>query len=257
MQVKAIQLGQSIDLKNINRLKTFKLIAKDPFLYQIGPQQWMSILRYGVVALWNIKEDEEEKILKKIEPFVQNPLNETNWETIEVKRSKKQKPKLKGGTLYCPKLTIRIQQLISFALGRSVVLEFFEKKTTEIFKNFRNLLQSFHESGRAKTSTKKLMKLVGAAMKIKNESIHQLSMLEKPDFTWDDPLLSMLYEEIEDEYELHDRYLILREKISTLFEDSEFIVNYIEGKRSLMLEMVIILLIIIEIILFLYDLSWI
>lgn len=255
MKIKAIQLGQSIDTKRINMLKEFTPVAKDPYLYKIGRNKWISILRYGVITLWNIDKEEEKMIIKGIEPFVENPLKEQNWETIDVKVRKNSKPQIKNGVLYCEKLTPGVQRLVSFTLARSVVLEFFEKQTDEILKEFSILIKLFSEKGRIKASTRKLLKLVGHAMKIKNSSINQMSMLEKPDFTWDDAVLDKLYEEIDDEYELNARYSILREKISTLFEDSEFILNYLESKRSMLLEVVIIVLIAVEIVLFVYELG--
>jgi uncharacterized Rmd1/YagE family protein len=256
MQVKAIQVGRAVNLKRIESLAGFKLIAKDPHLYRVGKGQFVVAMRYGVLVFWGVDADKIVEITKRLNPFIEDSFDENHWESIDLKVSKRKKAKVFDGTLYCCELTKEIKQLVSVVLSRSTVLEFFEKQTGQILSEYQGVLNSFHETGKAKATPKKLLKLVGSAMKIKNTSVHQLSMLEKPDFVWDDAELDLLYEDLEEEYEISSRYVILKEKLGMLFEDSEFILNYIDGQRAFVLELTIVILIVMEVILFVYEIWW-
>lgn len=256
MQVKAIQVGRSINLKRIESLAGFKLLAKDPYLYRVGKGQFVVVMRYGVLVFWGVGAEKITEITKRLVNFIEGAFDEKNWEEIDFKVSKRKKAKVFDGTLYCSELTIEMKQLVSVVLSRSTVLEFFEKQAEKILAEYQEILTSFHETGKTKARPKKLLRLVGAAMKIKNTSVHQLSMLEKPDFIWDDAELDLLYEDLEEEYEISSRYVILKEKLGMMFEDSEFILNYIDGERSFLLEMTIILLIVLEVLLFVYEIWW-
>jgi len=253
MQVKAVQLGQAINLKSAFKVLDFKQISKEPYLYEVSANSWIAVLRYGVIVFGNVKASAQTVIIDKIRPFVDSESNQENWEVLNLKVGPKYRFRLKNGVIYCSELELGVKQLISIILARSVVLEFLEKQTDEILAKFSDIIETFHQKGRIFAGSTKLLKLVGASMKIKNDSIYQLSMLDKPDFTWDDAQLDILYTDLEEEYEISSRYRILRDKINTLFEDSHFILQYLEGRRALLLEFIIVVLIVIEIILFFYE----
>lgn len=253
MEAKAIQLGQGINIKQFQKDKKIREGGKNVVIFKISANKWFALVRYGVIVLGNIDATEERKILKSIKSYIINPTTENPCESIEIKKTKG-KEYLMDGILFTKNLSTPLKQLIVVILARSVVLEFFEKQTDHILFQFGEITEFFKEKGRIRKSSKNLLKLVGTAMNIKNRAVSQMAMLDKPDLVWEDAELDLWYQRLEGEYEISERYTIVKEKIDTLFGDSEFILNYLENRRILILEVIIVVLIMIEVVILIYDL---
>jgi uncharacterized Rmd1/YagE family protein len=74
----------------------------------------------------------------------------------------------------------------------------------------------------------------------------RVAVAEKPDVVWDRPDLERLYARLEDEYELKERAEALTRKLSVIAETAEMLTDIIDTRRSLRLEIVIVLLIAVE-----------
>jgi uncharacterized Rmd1/YagE family protein len=77
---------------------------------------------------------------------------------------------------------------------------------------------------------------------------------EKPDVLWDLPGLNRLFSRLEDEYELAARRLALDRKLGLISRTVETQVDLLQNKRALRVEWYIVVLIVIEIFLTLYQL---
>jgi uncharacterized Rmd1/YagE family protein len=255
MQIQAIHLGQTIDIRKFQGKYRLEVLSREPNVYRVGKDEYLVIFRYGVIVLWNVAEKNKMQLLDRLRPFIEGELQDYPMETMKI-------TKLKGGK-FIVEDKIKLEaidqmsiNLVSVVLARSVVLEFFEKQVDEILADFGKLIDSFSTSGRTKMTSVQMLKQLGGAMKIQNQAVSQMAMLDKPDFTWNDVEMDELYSELEDEYEISDRYAVLKEKLDTLFQDSDFFVTYLDGRRSTNLELVIILLILVEVFLFTYELFW-
>ena len=70
---------------------------------------------------------------------------------------------------------------------------------------------------------------------------------EKPDVLWERPSLERLYARLEDEYELKERADVLTRKLTVISETAKALADIIDTERSLRLEAIIVLLILVEI----------
>ena len=122
-----------------------------------------------------------------------------------------------------------------------------------ILDQFDPVIRSFESEGKTKLSTRQLLKMVGFAMNVRHLSTGSLALLDRPNAAWDDSGLSQLFDALSDEYEIDERYDILKEKLDIIFKNVEFILGFLDTRRSLMLEFTIVLLIVIEILIFGYE----
>lgn len=251
MQIEAIQLGESLNIKRFSDKFKLKALAKDPFTLKWGEKSHAVLFKYGVIVLWNFNEEEKKTFLKQIKPFVVQALDEPIVESARYKKGKELGAD--DGVIQSKALDLPSMQLISVSLARTVIMDFFENEVDGLLIDFSKMIAQFTRSGRPKVKDKKLLQLAGAAMSINNRTVSQMALLDKPDFTWDDPELDSLYSELEEEYEISDRYSVLSKKIETLFHDAEFIMNYLEGRRATMLEAIIVLLFIVDIVLIILE----
>jgi len=72
---------------------------------------------------------------------------------------------------------------------------------------------------------------------------------------WEQPELERLYVRLEDEYELRERHLALERKLDLISRTAETMLDLMQHKRSLRVEWYIVILIIVEILLTLYEIS--
>jgi len=72
---------------------------------------------------------------------------------------------------------------------------------------------------------------------------------------WDKPHLERLYARLEDEYELKERAESLNSKLAVIAESAQVLTDIIDTRRSLRLEVIIVLLILFEVIITIYQLA--
>jgi required for meiotic nuclear division protein 1 len=80
-----------------------------------------------------------------------------------------------------------------------------------------------------------------------------VAVAEKPDVLWDRPDLERLYGRLEDEYELKERVNLLNRKLAVITETAKVLTDIIDTRRSLRLELIIVLLILFEIVITFYQ----
>ncbi len=73
-----------------------------------------------------------------------------------------------------------------------------------------------------------------------------MAVREKPDILWDRPDLERLYSRLEDEYELIERTETLDRKLAFISASASALVDLQDAERSLRLELVIVVLILLE-----------
>ncbi len=80
-----------------------------------------------------------------------------------------------------------------------------------------------------------------------------MAVREKPDILWDRPELGRFYARLEDEYELVERAEDLDRKLSVIGTTAEALLDMLDTSRSLRLEVLVVLLILAELALGLFE----
>jgi|CXWL01.1.fsa_nt_gi uncharacterized Rmd1/YagE family protein len=253
MTVRVVHIAQRLSNKYFLKNERKNIVHNDPLVLQWGKSKWVTILKYGVVVFWNFKETEEREFIDDLKQNLSDTLKEPLKDEISIKETPTQQGVVKDEYIHLKVISPENIALVSLILGRSLALERFEREVEQVIDDFGILMRHFEEKGSANLSAKALLKKVGFAMNIRNLAIGQMALLDKPDLTWEDKELEQLYIKLLEEYELEDRYEILKEKLDMIFQNIEFIVNYLDTKRSLALEITIVVLIVIEILLFFYE----
>ncbi len=254
MNVSVIRLSKQLVFKSFLKKNKRKLFLREPIVLKPGPKKWVVLLKYGVVACSEMAKKEQEAFIATLKGSLKDSFQDSYQEDTTIAISRSTEGVTKEG-IALNKLTPEKVAIVSYVLGRSLALDHFESESEKVLFDFGAIMKSLQNDGKGKISAKKLLKKVGFAMNIKNLAVGQMSLLEKPELTWDNSSLDKLYVNLSEEYELEDRFVILKEKLEMIFQNVEFILNYLEGKRGHLLEIIIILLIVIEIIIFVVELT--
>ena len=100
---------------------------------------------------------------------------------------------------------------------------------------------------------KGFLQLIGNALLVQHRVSGRVAIGEKPDALWERPDLERLYARLEDEYELKERVDTLNRKLAVVAETADTLADIIDTRRSLRLELIVVVLIAFEIVVTFYQ----
>jgi uncharacterized Rmd1/YagE family protein len=107
----------------------------------------------------------------------------------------------------------------------------------------------------ARVPARALLRQIGNVLSAETLTVGRVEVTEKPELTWDRPDLDRLYERLSAEYELRERDRGLGRKLDLISRTSETLLDLLQNRRTLHVEIYIVLLIAVEIALMLYDMA--
>ena len=99
-----------------------------------------------------------------------------------------------------------------------------------------------------------LLRHVGRALLDELKMVARAEVTDRPEVIWDHPDLAHLYRRLEDELELQERAAILDRKLELISRTVETVLDLLQKRRSVRVEWYIVILIVAELALTLYQL---
>ena len=153
------------------------------------------------------------------------------------------------GTLVVDALTPGRTAVVALIVAQSAAMEYYERIVEDLFARTTRLVDPLERQGTVSIRTRGLHRFIGEAIATRSEVISVLSLLDKPDATWDDPALDRIYDDLRAEFDLLDRYGALTQKLQGVQEALELVLGVARDRRMWLLEMAIFLLIAFEVLL--------
>lgn len=241
--------------KEINLTKTAEKLDKNligrrrEFLtYLVGHKEFVFIFSFGAVVFVNISRDSQTAFRKSLAKFLISPVKKT-YEESYVLREREGKVSVGDETTDIPAIGVEEIGIASRVLAQSVALEYIEDITSEAFSNVEAANAVLGDSGLFFQNTSSILKLVSQNNGIIQFVISKLSLLDKPEITWEHKQLEMLFSQLSDIFELRSRFKNVEYKIGFTRTNSEFAFDVMQARRANFLEWMIILLFVLDIIL--------
>ncbi len=243
-RIKAMLLSDRIDTAG---LEHEGVISTVPLTYRVGAEGLVTLFRYGVAVVMCTSPQEEAEILRSLQPRLVRPLPVVEDETllIEVAPDKEDQI-LPGGPMILKNATPDRLIIIADALSKSVVLARDEREVTSVFELVEPLARELAERGRVTATRRAILQHIGNALLVRQRVSGRVAVAEKPDVVWDRQDLERLYARLQDEYELKERAEMLSRKLAVIAETAQVLTDIIDTRRSLRLEIAIVILIAIE-----------
>jgi uncharacterized Rmd1/YagE family protein len=239
--VRALLLSDRIDTASLDH---DGVVSTAPLTYKFGAEGFVTLFRYGVVVTAGLTPREEEDLLRDLRPRLVRPVTPSEEETVQVAiASDKDDQILPGGPVVLKTMTPEHLIVIADALSKSVVLARDEREVAAVFELVEPFARQLAEHGRVGASRSSILKHIGNALLVQHRVSGRVAVAEKPDAVWDRPDLERLYARLEDEYELKERAEALNRKLSVIAETAEVLTDIIDTKRTLRLEIIIVILI--------------
>lgn len=249
VDVRALMVGTRIDTRTLTDLVEPDRMASKG----LGA---LFVFRSGVIVLIGATPAYERRLLARLEEHITDPLPipEIETATIELKPDREEQVNAHGDILL-REPTVERLLLVATVLARSVVLARDEIRIAEAFDRIEPLVSGLQVTGRAGLPIKRVMQHIGDVLAARNRVAGRTQISEKPDILWDYPELDRLYSRLEAEYELGDRARVIERKLEVIGDSADVLLNLVQDKRSVRLELAIIGLIMFEIALSLYEMA--
>lgn len=245
--VRALLVGERIDTRNLGDFVDPERLTPDG----IGA---VFVFRFGAIVLFGASPAVERHLLTRLHDHILEPLEnpEVETATIEIKAGVDERIDADGHILLREPTSERLL-LTATVLARSVVLARDEIRIAEAFEHIEPLVNDLQCRGRTALPIRRVMQHIGDVLAAQLRVVGRVQISEKPDMLWDHPELDRLYGRLEIEYELGDRARVIERKLEVIGEAADVLLNLIQDKRSVRLELAVIGLIALEIVLTLYE----
>jgi len=244
VHVHALHLGDRINTVGFEG----DIVSAVPLAVRTGESGTAVLFRYGVAVLIGLTPEEEAAFLLKISSRIIGRLGVAEEERtlVEITAGADDQVSV-GGPVTLGDMSLPRMLIVADVLAKSVALASDEREVTKVFGVIEPFAIELATRGRTRRNRTEILKLIGNALLVQHRVSGRVAVAEKPDALWDRYDLERLYARLQDEYELKERVETLDRKLTVVADTAETLADIIDTRRSLRLEVIVVLLIAIEI----------
>jgi uncharacterized Rmd1/YagE family protein len=250
IHVRSICVGGDIDTRSLRKARC---LSTTPLTLEAGRCGFAIVFRYAAVVFFHVEPIEESAFLEGLRPLVQRPAADPMVEEMDLAISTDGREGVEGNTIFVPDFALPVLQVVAEVLARSVVLERFEDRVGATFESLQPMAASFGHGHLTRAHHRNLLKRLGDVLLDQQEMVGRVAVSDKPDVLWDRPELERLYARLTDEFEIPDRFEAVESKLDLIGRTIQTAVNLVQSHRSHRVEWYIVILIVCEIVLTLYE----
>lgn len=241
----ALNLGDRINTQGFEK----DALSAVPLALRTGQDGIAVVFRYGVVVFFNMSIEEEAGFLERLLPRIGGRMTPPEEEAATVELLGETGDQVAaGGPIHVRDMSMARLLVVSDVLAKSVVLAHDEREVAKVFETIEPFVRELASSGKFFRNRRGILKLIGEALLVQHNVSGRVAIADKPDALWDRPDLERLYARLEDEYELTARVETLNRKLEVVAETADTLADIIDTRRSLRLEIIVVLLIAVEIV---------
>lgn len=244
---RALLIGTRIDTRNLPNFI-------EPEAMAVAGLGAAFVFRYGVLVVIGASRQAEARLLAELADHVIEPLDQPEIEIASIEISGEGDEAVSAdGHIRLHEASTQRLLLTATVLARSVLLGRDEAEVTDAFDRLEPLINDLRTSGRARLPIRQVMKNIGGVLSAQHRVVGGAQIGEKPDLLWDHPELDRLYGRLESEFELSDRARAVERKLEMIGDAAEWLLDLVQDKRSLRLELSVIALIAFEVLLNVWE----
>jgi len=251
---RALQLGESLDVKGLEREDSF---STNPLAFRTATGGTAMLFKSGAAVFFAMTPVEEEALIRGLASRIKVAVEPREIETAIIRVCPNEDDSvaaLAGVTVKAADATRLL--LVGEALAVSVALAYDERRIATAFERIEPVAASLIARRLPPGPSSALLEQIGEALIIQQRLAGRVDLDEKPDVLWDHPELERFWAKLVDEYDLPARARAIERKLVVIRETADTITDLLSTRTSHRLEWYIIALIVIEIALGLYDRFW-
>jgi uncharacterized Rmd1/YagE family protein len=249
--VRALLFGQSIEPR---QMKQAQVVSRDPTTIAADGGGYIVLFRFGVAVFFNLSAQAETSFLQQMLPLIKDAPTTPSTETLEILLIPDQKDSFEHDRLIMPDASIPRLQVVADILAKSVFLDDSEQRASLALNRIEPLAERMYSGGRLPGRAHDLLRHIGEVMQLQHRMVARAQVGEKPEVLWDHSELENLWHRLENEFEIGERQLALERKLDLISSTAETLLGLLQDRHTLRVEWYIVILIVIEIALTLYEL---
>ncbi len=231
-----------------------QVLSSAPMAVRVGDNGLAVLFRYGVAVFIGLSAAQEADFLERLQTRTFGNISPPEEELAKIQVAKEaEEPIPVGGPIQVREFSLERLLVVADALAKSVVLGRDERQVANVFDTIEPFARELGRFGKTSRNRTDLLKLLGNSLLVQHRLSGRVAVGEKPDVLWDRPDLERLYARLEDEYELSERVETLNRKLAVIADTATTLSDIIDTKRSLRLEIIVVILIMFEIVVTFYD----
>jgi uncharacterized Rmd1/YagE family protein len=249
--VRALQLGERIDIKGLEREDAFSTV---PLAFRTAGDGLVVLFKSGAAVFVNMTPLEEEELVRSLGERLVAPLKDREAETARlIVKPDADEAVLPSGALQIKSDDRNRLLLVAEALAMSVALAYDERRIGHAFEGIEAVAQTLQARELPRSPLGALLEQIGQALTLQQRLAGRVDLDEKPDVLWDHPELERFWARLVDEYDLPQRGRAIARKLDVIRGTADTLTELMATRTSHRLEWYIITLIALEIVLSLYD----
>jgi len=252
--ITAYYIAEEINLDELSSVIEQELLIKKigNVVCKYSSEKFLIIYDFGSVVTLDFDEKETDELIKKLKKIssklVETPIIEKYTITVDPD-IKKAIVKFEGVVL--KSFDQEKFEIISRVLAQSVGLEYHEILVDKELGEIGKINEYITRFGKLRTSHKNVIKMIGDTSSILQRSLLKMAVLDKPLLTWEYKEMESLFERLRNMFELGTRFNNLKFKIDYIDTRLSQSLDILRSRTEQRLELIIILLIALEVIIYL------
>jgi uncharacterized Rmd1/YagE family protein len=246
--IKSLQVAQSINIREVRPTIEGTLLFQDSdeLFYSLGARSYLYIFQFGVVCFFNLPEQFIQKYKEKIQPYSKGEVESRLTEDYLVKIING-KTEVNTTDIILPGFDEEMIRLVMLHTAQSVALDNYTSMTESLLEEAGVHTRNLENKGTLRISKKKLKKLIGRNLTLKNAIYENLYIFDVPEIAIENEQLNSLDLTFKRVFDLKNRYRHVNDRINIINENLQLFKDIWDHKESSILEWIIIILIFVEI----------
>lgn len=251
LAVRALLLGERLPSP---RLERGQALAVGPTTLRVGDQGFAVLLRYGAVVLFAVPPEQEARFLDAlVAPSKAEPaILAVEEARIVVDPAAAEGVGSDGGVVLNGLQPERLQT-VADVLGKAAVLAYHEAQVAVAFDKVEPLAIALRLGRPMRQASRDLLRHIGDVLLTEHRMVGRVEVSESPEVVWEHPELGRLHLRLAQEFELRERDAALTRKLDLISRTVSTVLEILQNRSSLRVEWYIVVLIVVEILLTLYE----
>lgn len=248
-KITANQISDSIDIDQFQLHYTGELLYSNYYelFYEVGTEQFISVLKYGVVCFMNVSNSKTDEFIKTVSNHCKYFYDSELTKDYYIEPNS---PEIKFG---CNKATltyvdIETMRLIMLNLAQSVALDYYFQQSRVLLEETNKHTIVLEKRGKLEISDKNLKKFIGKTLNLKNKILENLHIFDSVPETWQSDFLLKIDIELKNALYMERRSDTIHEDLKIIREHLEYFSDIMHHSASTKLETIVIVLVLFEVI---------
>ncbi|QCK16688.1 RMD1 family protein [Mangrovivirga cuniculi] len=246
----AVQLGNNIDIVALRKETRFRVISfsASDIMFEVEHGGYIHLFKQGSVVFVNCKQHEQERFIEIVKPYISEPQIQHFVDDFVIEIEPEKPSRFQFDYFSLPVVNTDVHKVVALNLVQSTALDYYSEVVSNLLAQLNEFSIQLAQKGKLKSGRKSMLKFIGKSLISKNAIAQQIYFFDTPDIAWDDQYLDRLNRELNNNFELKQRYRVLETKFKILEENLSVYMDIYNQKESAILEWIIIILILIEVI---------